>query len=226
MQNIPAYIGVLFSLTVIITIIWFYFVTQSKLFLIFATGWTIFQSIIGWFDLYQNTDTLPPRMMVFGIFPTLIIIITTFLTKKGKAFINKIDIKKLTYFHSIRIAVEILLGLLFYYGVISVYMTFEGTNFDLFSGITAPIVAYLAYKKGKENKKMLLGWNIICLLLLLNVVVTAIFAFPSPFQKLSFEQPNIAILYFPFNLLPTVIVPIVLFSHLAAIKRLAIKNKI
>ena len=134
MQNIPAYIGVLFSLTVIITIVWFYFVTQSKLFLIFATGWTIFQSIIGWFDLYQNTDTLPPRMMVFGIFPTLIIIITTFLTKKGKAFINQIDIKKLTYFHSIRIAVEILLGLLFYYGVISVYMTFEGTNFDFFSG--------------------------------------------------------------------------------------------
>jgi hypothetical protein len=78
-------------------------------------------------------------------------------------------------------------------------MTFEGTNFDLFSGITAPIVAYLAYRTTKENKKLLLWWNIICLLLLLNVVITAVFAFPSPFQKLAFDQPNIAVLYFPFT---------------------------
>ena len=56
--------------------------------------------------------------------------------------------------------------------------------------------------------------NILCLFLLLNVVITAFFAFPTPFQKLAFDQPNIAILYFPFNLLPTVIVPMVLFGHL------------
>ena len=146
--------------------------------------------------------------------------------KKGKVFINELNINKLTYFHSIPIAFEIVLGLLLYYGVISIYMTLEGTNFDLLSGITAPIFAYLAFKKGTENKNMLLVWNSICLLLLINVVVTAIFAFPSPFQKLSFEQPNIAILYFPFNLLPTVVVPIVLFSHLAAIKKLATKTEV
>ena len=225
LQNLPIYISFLFGLTVIATIIWFYYVTQSKAFLTISICWVILQSIIALFGVYQNTDTLPPRMMVFGILPPLILIFSSFFTKKGKVFINKIDLQKLTYFHSIRIAVEIILGILFYYGVVSIYMTFEGTNFDLLSGITAPLIAYLAFKKGLRNKKLLLFWNSICLLLLLNVVVTAIFAFPSPFQKLAFDQPNIAILFFPFNLLPTVVVPVVLFSHLAAIKKLTVKKK-
>ncbi|MEJ2005148.1 MAG: hypothetical protein P8X57_09335 [Cyclobacteriaceae bacterium] len=110
--------------------------------------------------------------------------------------------------------------MLYYNGAVSVYMTFEGTNFDLISGITAPIIAGLAFHAGRPNTILLLWWNIICLLLLLNVVITAAFALPSPMQQLAFDQPNRAILYFPFNLLPTVVVPLVLFGHIAAIKRL------
>jgi hypothetical protein len=224
MENLPTYISLLFGLTTIGTIIWFYFATKSKTFLFFAIGWTILQSVLGLSGIYQDTQTMPPRLMLLGVFPTLVFILTIFLTKKGKIFIDNINLQKLTYFHSIRIPVEITLALLFYQGVMSVYMTIEGTNFDLLSGITAPIVGYLAFRTTIVNKKLLLIWNIICLLLLLNVVITAVFAFPSPFQKLAFDQPNIAVLYFPFNLLPSVIVPTVLFGHLVAIRRLAKQN--
>jgi len=223
LENLPTFISILFGLTALGTIIWFYFATKSKTFLAIAIGWTILQSILGLTGIYQDTEMIPPRLMLFGIFPTLVLIAATFLTAKGKSFIDKIDLKTLTYFHSIRIPVEIVLSLLFHYGVMSVYMTFEGTNFDLFSGITAPIVAYLAFRT-TTNKRLLLGWNILCLLLLLNVVITAIFAFPSPFQKLAFDQPNIAVLYFPFNLLPAVVVPTVLFGHLVAIRQLTKNN--
>ncbi|PHN99001.1 hypothetical protein CSC81_02135 [Tenacibaculum discolor] len=218
MNSLP--INILFILIVIGTIIWFYMATKSKSFLLLIITMTIFQSVLGISGIYQNTEIMPPRILLFGIFPALVFILVSFLTAKGRDFIDKIDLKTLTYFHSIRIPVEIVLLLLFYQGVVSVYMTFEGTNFDLFSGITAPIVAYLTYRTSKENKKLLLWWNIICLLLLLNVVITAVFALPTPFQKLAFDQPNIAILYFPFNLLPTIIVPLVLFGHLVAFRQL------
>jgi hypothetical protein len=223
MENLPIFIDILFGLTVLGTITWFSFAAKSKTFLIIAIGWTILQSILALSGFYQNTEAMPPRLMLFGIFPTLVFITATFLTKKGISLIDRVDLKTLTYFHSIRIPVEIVLSLLFHYGVMSVYITFEGTNFDLFSGLTAPIVAYLAFRK-TTNKKLLLGWNILCLLLLLNVVITAIFAFPSPFQKLAFDQPNVAVLSFPFNLLPTVIVPTVLFGHLVAIRQLTKRN--
>lgn len=224
MEHLPIHISLLFGLTIIGTIVWFYFASKSKTFLLMAIGWTILQIILGLSGMYQNTEAMPPKMMLFGIFPTLIFIGFTFLTRKGRAFIDQVDLKTLTYFHSIRIPVEIVLALLFHQGVVAVYMTFEGTNFDFFSGITAPLVAYYAFRTAKKKKKLLLWWNIICLLLLLNVVITAVFAFPSPFQKLAFDQPNIAVLYFPFNLLPTVIVPIVLFGHLVAIRQLTKRN--
>ena len=224
MEHLPIHISLLFGLTIIGTIVWFYFASKSKTFLLMAIGWTILQIILGLSGMYQNTEAMPPKMMLFGIFPTLIFIGFTFLTRKGRAFIDQVDLKTLTYFHSIRIPVEIVLALLFHQGVVAVYMTFEGTNFDFFSGITAPLVAYYAFRTAKKKKKLLLWWNIICLLLLLNVVITAVFAFPSPFQKFSFDQPNIAVLYFPFNLLPTVIVPIVLFGHLVAIRQLTKRN--
>ena len=224
MENLPSYLSILFGIVVIVTIVWFYLATGSKAFLTISVAWTVLQSIFGISGVYQETESLPPRMLLFGFFPVLLIIALTFSTTKGKVFIDQINLKVLTYFHSIRIAVEVILLLLFYNGVMSVYMTFEGSNFDLFSGVTAPIAAFLAFRKAEVNRKLLIWWNIICLLLLLNVVVTAVFAIPSPFQKLAFDQPNIAVLFFPYNLLPTVVVPTVLFGHLVALRQLTKKN--
>lgn len=224
MENLPGYLSILFGIVVVVTIAWFYFAAGSKVFLTLAIGWTALQSIFGISGVYQETESVPPRMLLFGFFPVLFIIALTFSTTKGKAFIDQINLKVLTYFHSIRIAVEVILLLLFYNGVMSVYMTFEGSNFDLFSGVTAPIAAFMAFRKAEVNRKLLIWWNIICLLLLLNVVITAVFAIPSPFQKLAFDQPNIAVLFFPYNLLPTVVVPTVLFGHLVALRQLTKKN--
>ena len=99
-------------------------------------------------------------------------------------------------------------------------MTFEGRNFDILAGITAPLIAWLAFRGGKINRPLLIVWNIFALILLINIVVNAVLSFPSPFQQFAFEQPNLAVLYFPFQWLPSVIVPIVLFSHLASLWQL------
>lgn len=148
-----------------------------------------------------------------------------FSTRRGRDFIDRIDLGELTLFHTIRIPVELTLFLLYGAGVMSVYITFEGTNYDIFSGLTAPVIYYLVFRNRRLTKGWLVGWNIFCLLLLLNVVVTAIFSIPSPLQRLAFDQPNIAVLYFPYALLPTLIVPLALFGHLVAFRQLSRKIK-
>jgi len=203
---------------------WLAIAAKSYRFLILALGWTLLQSALAIGGLYNDTSSLPPRIMLFGVFPALAIITITFLTSKGRSFIDAIDLKMLTYFHSIRIPVEIVLALLYTHGVVSVLMTYEGTNFDIISGVTAPVVAYLAFKGGVTNKNLLWGWNIVALLLLMNVVVTGVFAAPSPMQRLAFDQPNVAVLHFPFSLLPSVVVPMVLFAHLVAFRKLLAKS--
>ncbi len=102
-------------------------------------------------------------------------------------------------------------------------MTFEGNNFDIFSGLTAPLVYYFGFNKEMMNRNIILAWNIICLGLLLNVVITGILSAPTPFQQIAMDQPNIALLHFPFNWLPC-LVPLVLFAHLVSIRQL-IRNR-
>jgi hypothetical protein len=88
------------------------------------------------------------------------------------------------------------------------------------SGITAPVIYYLAFVKNRLGTKALLIWNVVCFMILAFTVVNGVLSAPTPLQKFGFDQPNIAVLYFPFILLPGVVVPIVYFSHLAAIRQL------
>ncbi len=142
-----------------------------------------------------------------------------FFSNKGKKFIDNLDLRKLTLLHTIRIPVEIVLYFLFISKTIPQIMTFEGRNFDIFAGVSAPIIYWLSINY-VQNKRILIVWNIAALLLLTNIVGLAILSAQTPFQQFGFEQPNIAITHFPFNWLPSVVVPLVLFSHLATLRQL------
>ncbi|MCB0395397.1 MAG: hypothetical protein KDD36_02010 [Flavobacteriales bacterium] len=219
MTELPFYISLLFGITVLISIAWFYMACRSREFLIIALLWTIIQSVLGITGVYEDAQTMPPRIMAFGVFPAILLIVVLLLSRRGKKWMDRLSLKTLTTFHTIRIPVEVVLALLYHHGMVSVYMTFEGTNLDIISGISALPVAILAFRAQTFNGKLFLAWNVLCLILLLNVVITAAFAIPTPFQRLAFDQPNIAVLYFPFNLLPTVVVPLVLLGHIVALKR-------
>ena len=167
----------------------------------------------------NGNDSLPPKILVYGIAPTLIGIMLFFMLRKGRDLINSLSILDHTIIHVVRIPVEVTLFLLFVYKAIPELMTFEGHNPDVLMGITSILVIYLL-AKGNISKGWLIAWNIVGLLSLFNIVVSALLSAPSPLQKLAFEQPNVAIFYFPFSWLPTFVVPVVLFSHLATLQKL------
>jgi hypothetical protein len=185
------------------------------------TIWLAIQTILTLKNVYNvDTNSFPPKILLFGILPTILTVIILFATKKGRKFIDSLPLKNFTYLNIVRIPVEIVLFWLFLNKAIPELMTFEGRNFDIIAGITAPFIAYFGLTKNKLSRQIILIWNFVCLGLLLNIVVNALFSAPSPIQKFAFEQPNIAILNFPFSWLPTFIVPIVLFGHLTSIRQL------
>lgn len=225
MENLPFYINLLFVLTTCLTLFVFYkAANNSKTVLVIIIIWLILQSIVALTGFYTITDTLPPRFIIM-IAPPLILITVLFITNWGKKFIDNLQPKYLTLLHSVRVLVELVLLWLFMYGTVPRIMTLEGSNFDILSGLTAPVIFYLFFIKKMIGNKILLLWNVICLLLLINIVTIAIFSAPFTFQKLAFDQPNIAVLYFPYVWLPCCIVPLVLLSHLAAIRQLSTVNK-
>ena len=230
-DKLPTYIYITFVLTTIVTLIMFFCTikssnskqTQKKAIFIFIglIVWLLIQAILSLKNIY-NTDTNAtlPKLILIGILPIILTIILLFITSKGKQFIDSLPLKNLTYLNIIRIPVEMVLFWLFLYKAIPELMTFKGRNFDIVAGITAPLIAYFGLTKTKINRKKMIFWNFICLGLLINIVVNALFSAPSPIQKFAFNQPNIAILNFPFSWLPTFIVPIVLFGHLVSIRQL------
>lgn len=122
-EELPTYSNILFGLTVIVTILWFYAATKSRTFLFLIIFRTMLQSILGLKGFCKDNEMIPPRIMLFGALPALVAISITFLTNKGRALIDNINLRTLTYLHAIRIPVEIVLALLFHQGLVSVYMT-------------------------------------------------------------------------------------------------------
>ncbi len=120
--------------------------------------------------------------------------------------------------HVLRVPVEIILFQLYKDGQVPQIMTFQGWNLDIITGITAvPFLLILLLKRSLPEKAFRL-WNIFGIILLGIIVTTAILSAPSPLQILAYEHPNLAILNFPYTLLPATVVPIALLSHLLLLR--------
>lgn len=220
MLDVPIYLSLAFILISLTTIAIFYQASHhSKLAAGLLLLWALAQALFAYFGFYSAANFSLPRMFVV-MGPPLLLIVILFLTKKGRIFIDGLDIAQLTLLHTIRVPVELVLYLLFMYHAIPEIMTFDGRNYDLLAGITAPFIFYLGFRRNMISKDLLLAWNFISLFLLLHVLVYAILSLELPFQQFGMDQPNRAIRYFPFVWLPSIIVPIVLFSHLVCIRRL------
>jgi hypothetical protein len=218
MSPLPFYIPVVFMLTTFITIYIFHRASgKSTSLLVTVAAWLIIQSVVALTGFFTVTNTLPPRFLMVIALPVLGMIFL-FSNTKGRQFLEGIDTGTLTLLHSVRMPVEVVLFWLFLNKAVPQLMTFEGRNFDLISGVTAPLVYYFGYVKRKLGNKTLLAWNLICLLILLFTVSNAILSAPTPLQKFGFDQPTIAVFYFPFIWLPGLVVPIVIFSHLVTIR--------
>lgn len=229
--NLPAYISVIFAGTTFATLLLFYrairntrseAVRKKSNFIFFVLIiWLAVQAILTINDLYNsNTNSFPPKLLLFGILPPVVTIILLFITIGGRRFIDSLSLKNITYIHTIRIPVEIVLLWLYLNKVIPQLMTFEGRNFDMLAGITAPFIAYYGFTKNKLSRNFILAWNVLSLALLINIVVNALLSAPFAIQQFAFDQPDIAILYFPFSWLPVFVVPVVLFGHLVSIRQL------
>jgi hypothetical protein len=224
MNTAPQWLSVFFIVTTAFAVWQFYRAAQfSKKVLGVLLGWMVLQMAIGLTGFYTNTTAMPPRFALL-IAPPLLLTAVLFLTPAGKRFIDALDFKSLTLLHTVRIPVEMALYYLFIAKTIPGIMTFEGCNFDIIAGITALPVYYFRFIRPRLGRRFLLGWNIVCTGLLLNIVIIAILSAATPLQRFGFQQPNIAIAWFPFVWLPSVIVPLVLFSHLAAMRLLLKKS--
>ena len=219
MSHLPLSIILLFLVTAVLAFVLFALSVRGSSRAIWVSlVWIGLQSAVSMSAFYLATRTLPPHLLL-AIAPPLILIAALFLTVGGRRFIDRMSLKWSVLIHSIRILVEINLYVLFLYKQVPALMTFEAGNFDILAGLSAPVI-WWAYSKGHVGRGGLLIWNTLALLSVLNAFGRAMLSAPFRFQRFAFHQPTVAILVFPFVLLPAFLVPAVLLCHFAVFYKL------
>lgn len=179
--------------------------SQMKPVLIFS-AWAFavsFAAIVGFYVKF-------PFLLSIGILVSILLCILIFPQIRTSRF----DLRLLLSILLIRIPVEIILYQLYLTHLVPIEMTFKGWNIDLFFGISSLVFLII----GLRNKKVFDSyifkiWNIFGIISLVEVVLIGVLSSPVPIQQIAFGRSNIAVLDFPYCLLPTVIVPIILLSH-------------
>ncbi len=192
--------------------------TPTIIFTFFAI-WLFLISLITFQGVFEDTSSFPPRLLI-PIVVVLIAIGALFFIRESRQFILSMPITTLTYIHIIRVPVELVLWWLALENLIPMTMTFEGSNFDILTGVTAPFAAVFLVGMRSQSTFAAIVWNFAGIALLLNIVIIAIRATPYFFDASIFTVPNVAVLQFPFIWLPTFVVPAVLFAHVASIVKL------
>lgn len=218
-ENLPNWINWTFLLSVIFTVGLFHFANgkPKKLTLIIIT-WSIFQSILAMTGFYKNTDLIPPRFLLV-ILPAFSFLLYGLSSRPLNWILRNRKTELSTFLHTVRIPIEIVLFYLFTYKMVPELMTFEGRNYDIIAGITAPIIGILWMKKTIGRPAMIV-WNILALCLVLFILFNGILSSELPIQMFGFDQPNKAVNYFPFILLPATVVPIVIYTHITDLIKL------
>ncbi len=119
-----------------------------------------------------------------------------------------------------RLPLELIFVWLLSLNLLPIQMTFEGRNFDVLVGLTAPFIVYFGYHKQVLPKWSLILWNFAGLGLLANIVTVAILSAPTNFQVFTNLPHNTMVLQAPYHFIPFFFVPLALFGHLFALKRL------
>jgi hypothetical protein len=220
MDQLPLFIPIVFIFSIGLAL---YFLCKAlggfSKFMYILSGWLLLQAILSQFGFYYMNGSGSSRFLLL-ILPPLIFIFLVMSTNRGRYLTGHPDLKWLHLIHVIRIPIELVLFWLFLHRVIPRIMTFEGRNLDVLAGITAPLIYYFGYVKNQLHFKAILAWNFISLGLLLNIVAIAVLSMPFSIQQFGFEQPDVALFYFPYVWLPGCLVPMVIFAHVFTIRQL------
>ncbi|MCA9522861.1 MAG: hypothetical protein KC609_17925 [Myxococcales bacterium] len=180
-------------------------------------SWLTFVGLLAWNGFFQVTDTIPPRFLLL-LAPPLVAIVASLFSKRLAQAFDDVRPELLIGFQSFRIVMEWILHRLYRDGSIAALMTFEGRNFDILIGVTAPLAALYVAKRGPASRWVAIGWNLFGLALLLNVVVHGVLSAPTPLRMIITTPPNTFVLAWPYCWLPAFVVPCALAGHLYSLR--------
>jgi hypothetical protein len=167
---------------------------------------------------YVRDPSLRPPGIIWVVGPVVLFVVFVVRSNIGASVAAAIPLWLILGFESFRIGVELLIHRLWEDGLVPKLLTYAGGNVDMFVGLSAPIIAWIA-TQGRLGLRLAMGWNVLGLLSLANVAASSVLT--GPLNLISTEVPNVAMGIFPYTFIPGFLAPLAVTLHVLAIRAIA-----
>jgi hypothetical protein len=181
-------------------------------------AWLAITALVAASGALSDFTSKPPRLMVL-LFATMALFTFATMRPVVRRLLAAAPRHWPIALQTMRIPIELALWGLFAAGKLPVQMTFEGRNFDVLVGLTAPF-AVLAVARGFIGRRAAIAWNLASFGLLLNIMGIAITTFPGPLHLDWPGVSNVIVATPPFVWLPAFLVPVAFFGHVVSLRQL------
>jgi len=187
---------------------------------VLAIAWLTVTWALADSGVLQQWDRRPPPFAL--LVPALVAIsVALAVSPFGRRFATEIPLWVLVGVQGFRLPLELAMHEMANRGVMPEQMTYTGRNFDIVTGATAIVVAWLLRTR-RASAGLALIWNVVGLGLVVNVVIVAILATPM-FRYFGDDSLNTWVTYPPFVWLPTVMVTAALAGHFLVFRALRVQ---
>lgn len=187
-----------------------------------AAGFAVWLVYVGLFSALgaMRDPSLRPPGIVWLVGPAALFIVFLVFSSTAARVAAAIPLWLILGLQAFRIGVELLIHRLWGDGLVPKLLTYQGGNIDIFVGLSAPIIAWVA-TRGRLGLRLAMGWNVLGLLALANVSVRAVLSTPGPLKLISTEVPTVAMGFFPYTFIPGFFVVLAVSAHVLAIRAIA-----
>jgi len=185
-----------------------------------AAAWLALTAGLAVAGAFTDVNARPPAIAVFLPLVTAGTVALAF-SPFGTRLARGLTPAGLVGYQALRVGIEGVLHALHGLGVVPVQMTWSGWNFDVVSGGTA-LLFVLMWKQGLAGRRTLLAWNVLGLLLLLNIVTISVLSMPLPLRAFWNAPSNTFVFHAPWIWLPAFLVQGALLGHLLVFRWLAL----
>lgn len=150
------------------------------------------------------------------------LLLALFLLSKSEVFSAVLDATPLHWLAAIQVyrVIGALFLLLHADGMLSAYFALSTGWGDIAIGVTAPLLGYLLWLDASRYFALGLVWCGAGIFDLFYVLYKAVRSAPGPLQTTAFDLPTVIIGYFPFTLIPLLVVPISIILHIQMIRKI------
>ena len=221
MTDIATAAFVVIPITLATLLVWGVAVTSGRrpaiLTALVCVGWMRLTNYAALTGRLRDWNATPPP---FALLVIAIVVLAVALAASpiGRRLATGIPLWILVLVQGFRLPLELAMHAMYERGVMPVQMSYSGQNFDILTGASAIVVAGLL-RLGVGGRLTTAVWNVLGLMLLINIVTVAILSTPR-FAWFGPDRLNTWVFDSPYVWLPAVMVLAALAGHLLIFRAL------